>query len=215
MDKEIDDCNAAQKTFRTDLDVLEDRMMDVEMSASGAHRMIAEVKEEVQDLSTLCGNLSNQVETMQVDGIAWCRSRISVLEKPNNPANKSLWTLVNLLVRRVNDQADLIKDLRSDLAAGKERVSILEMSSSMIRLRVSVLEETMEIDPPVTDLSGDDDSTDSEYADVDDGGAITGGKGWCPDPVHHKYIARKWTKDLANTHPEYSKDIQNFPSQFN
>jgi hypothetical protein len=43
----------------------------------------------------------------------------------------------------------------------------------------------------------------------------TGGKGWCPDPVHHKYIARKWTKDLANTHPEYSKDIQNFPSQFN
>jgi hypothetical protein len=43
----------------------------------------------------------------------------------------------------------------------------------------------------------------------------TGGKGWCPDPVHHKYIARKWTKDLANTHPEYFKDIQNFPSQFN
>jgi hypothetical protein len=43
----------------------------------------------------------------------------------------------------------------------------------------------------------------------------TGGKGWCPDPVHHKYIAWKWTKDLANTHPEYSKDIQNFPSQFN
>jgi hypothetical protein len=43
----------------------------------------------------------------------------------------------------------------------------------------------------------------------------TGGKGWCPDPVHHKYIARKWTKNLANTHPEYSKDIQNFPSQFN
>jgi hypothetical protein len=42
----------------------------------------------------------------------------------------------------------------------------------------------------------------------------TGGKGWCPDPVHHKHIARKWTKDLANTHPEYSKDIQNFPSQF-
>jgi hypothetical protein len=40
----------------------------------------------------------------------------------------------------------------------------------------------------------------------------TGGKGWCPDPVHHKYIARKWTKNLANTHPEYFKDIQNFPS---
>jgi hypothetical protein len=35
MDKELGDCNAAQKTFRTDLDLLEDRMMDVEMSAQG------------------------------------------------------------------------------------------------------------------------------------------------------------------------------------
>jgi hypothetical protein len=172
MDKEIDDCNAAQKTFRTDLDVLEDRMMDVEMSAQGAHRMIAEVKEEVRDFSDSFGNLHNQVETMRVEDIAWCRSRISVLEKPNNPANKSLWTLVNLLVRRVDDQADLIKDLSAGLASGKERLSVLEMSASMIRSRVSVLEEAMEIDPPITDLSGEDDSTDSEYADVDDGGAM-------------------------------------------
>ena len=95
-----------------------------------------------------------------------------MLEKPNNPANKSLWQLVNLLSRRVEDQADLIKDLSSGLVGAKERVSILEMSSSMIRSRVSVLEEAMEIDPPITDLSGDDDSTDSEYADVDDGGAM-------------------------------------------
>jgi hypothetical protein len=172
MDKEIGDCNAAQKIFQTDLDVLEDRMMDVEMSASGAHRMIAEMKEEVRDFSDSFGNLHNQVETMRVEDIAWCRSRISVLEKPNNPANKSLWTLVNLLVRRVDDQADLIKDLTSGLASGKERVSILEMSSAMLRSRVSVLEEAIEIDPPVMDLSGDDDSTDLEYADVDDGGAM-------------------------------------------
>jgi hypothetical protein len=34
------------------------------------------------------------------------------------------------------------------------------------------LEEVMEVDPPVTDLSGEDDSTDSEYTDVDDGGAM-------------------------------------------
>ena len=47
MDKEIRDCNAAQKTFRTDLDLLEDRMMDMEMSASGAHCMIGDLKEEV------------------------------------------------------------------------------------------------------------------------------------------------------------------------
>jgi hypothetical protein len=186
MDKELGDCNAAQKTFRNDLDLLEDRMMDVEMSAQGAHRMIAEVKEEVRDFSDSFGNLHNQVETMRVEDITWCRSRISTLEKPNNPANKSLWTLVNLLVRRVDDQADQIKDLKAGLAIGGERVSVLEMSSSMIcsrvsvlemsssmiRSRVSVLEEAMEIDPPVTDLSGDDDSTDSEYADVDDGGVM-------------------------------------------
>jgi hypothetical protein len=172
MDKELGDCTAAQQTFRMDLDVLEDQVMDVEMSASGAHRMIAEVKEEVRDFSDSFGNLHNQVETMRVEDIAWCRSRISVLEKPSNPANKSLWTLVNLLVRRVDDQADQIKDLKAGLALGGERVSVLEMSSSMIWLRVSVLEEAMEIDPPVTDLSGDDDSTDSDYADVDDGGAM-------------------------------------------
>ena len=74
--------------------------------------------------------------------------------------------------RWVEDQADLIKDLQSGLVGAKERVSVLEMSSVMIRSRVMVLEEAMEIDPPVMDLSGDNDSTDSEYADVDDGGAM-------------------------------------------
>ena len=172
MDKEIGDCNAAQKTFQTDLDLLEDRMMDVEMSTSGAHRIIGEVKEEVRDLSDLCGNINNQVERIQVEDISWCRSRISALEKPNNPANKSLWQLVNLLSCRVEDQADLIKDLSSGLVGAKERVSVLEMSSVMIHSRVTVLEEAMEIDPPVTDLSEDDDSTDLEYADVDNRGAM-------------------------------------------
>ena len=177
MDKEISDLQQSSKLFRTDMDLLKDRMMDVEMSASGAHRIIGEVKEDVRDLSDLCGNLNNQVEMMQAEGIDWCWSRISALEKPNNPANTSLWQLVNLLSRQVEDQADLIKDLSSGLVGAKERVSVLEMSSTMIRLRVTVLEEAMEIDPPVTDLSRDDDSTDSEYADVDDGGAITGGEG--------------------------------------
>ena len=172
MDKEISDIQESSKLFRTDIDLLKDRMMDMEMSASGAHRMIGEVKEEVRDLSDLTGNLNNQMETMQVEGIDWCRSRITALEKPNNPANKSLWQLVNFLSCRVEDQADLIKDLSSGLVGVKERVSVLEMSSVMICSRVTILEETMEIDPPVTDLSGDDDSMDSEYADVDDGGAM-------------------------------------------
>ena len=172
MDKEISDLQQSSKLLRTDVDLLEDRVMDVEMSASGAHHRIEEMKEEVTHLSDLYGNLNNQVETMQVEGIDWCQSRISALEKPSNPANKSLWQLVNLLSCRVEDQADLIKDLLSGLVGVKERVSVLEMLLMMIRSRVTVLEEAMEIDPPVTDLSGDDDSTDSEYADVDDGGAM-------------------------------------------
>jgi hypothetical protein len=53
----------------------------------------------------------------------------------------------------------------------KDRIRVLEMSSSMIRSRVLTLEEAMEIDSPVTDLSGED-SMDSEYADVNDGGAM-------------------------------------------
>ena len=171
MDKKISDFQQSLKLFRTDVDLLEDRMMDVEMSTLGAHRIIREVKEEVRDLSNLCGNINNQVERSQVEDISWCRLRISALEKPNNPANKSLWQLVNLLSHWVEDQADLIKDLSSGLVGAKERVSVLEMSSAMICSRVMVLEEAMETDPPITDLSGDD-STDSEYADMDDGGAM-------------------------------------------
>ena len=154
MDKEISGNNQVIKLLVNDVALMEDRMMDVEMSASGAHRMIGDLKEEVRDLSDLTGNLNNQMETMQVEGIDWCRSRISALEKPNNPANKSLWTLVNALSRRIKTQEDLIRDLLSGLVLAKGRVTVLEMSSSMIRSRVSVLEEAMEINPPVTDLSG-------------------------------------------------------------
>ena len=64
MDKEVSDLQQSSKLLRTDADLLEDRMMDVEMSSSGAHRMIGDLKEEVRDLSDLCGNLNNQVETM-------------------------------------------------------------------------------------------------------------------------------------------------------
>ena len=47
MDKEIGDFQKSSKLQQTDVDLLEDRMMDVEMSASGAHRMIGDMKEEV------------------------------------------------------------------------------------------------------------------------------------------------------------------------
>jgi hypothetical protein len=152
-------------------DLLDDHMMDVEMSTKGAHTMIASMKEDVQELQTSVANPHDQVELIRSDNIAWCQARISKLEKPNNPTNKSLWQLVNQLSGRLKDQDDLIQGLQAGLVGAKDRVGVLEMSSLMIRSRVQVLEEAMEINPPVTDLSGDD-STDSEYADVDNGGAM-------------------------------------------
>jgi hypothetical protein len=160
-----------QGLMRTDVDLLEDRVMDVEMSAKGAHTMMAPLKDDIRDLNDTVANLSNQLESVRVEDVAWCRSWISQLEKPNNPTNKSLWLLVNRLSRRIEDQQDQISALQVGMIGTKERVGVLEMLSSMIRSRVSTLEEVMEINPPVTDLSGDD-STNSEYADVDDGGAM-------------------------------------------
>jgi hypothetical protein len=162
---------ACQSTMRTDVDVLEDRMMDVEMSAKGAHMMMAPLKDDVRDLNDTVANLANQLESVRVEDVAWCWSRITKLEKPNNPANKSLWLLVNQLSRQIEDQQDQISALQARMVGTKERVGVLEMSSSMIWSRVSVLEEAMEINPPVTDLLGDD-SMDLEYAEVDDGGAM-------------------------------------------
>ena len=72
MDKEISDLQSGQKTFRTDVNLLEDRMMDMEMSTLGAHHMIGEVKEEVRDLNDLAANINNQVERIQVEDISWC-----------------------------------------------------------------------------------------------------------------------------------------------
>ena len=43
---------------------------------------------------------------------------------------------------------------------------------------------------------------------------VTGGKGWWPGLVHHKYITRTWTKYQAKTHLVHLKSIQNFPNQF-
>ena len=44
-----------------------------------------------------------------------------------------------------------------------------------------------------------------------DGVCDTGGKGRCTEPVHHKYIARKWTMYPAFTHSVHLKYIQKFP----
>jgi hypothetical protein len=171
MDKEVDHLTESQKTFRVDLDVLEDRVMDVEMSAKGDHTMLAPLKEDIRDLNDTVVNLSNQLEMVRVEDVAWCRSRILTLEKPNNPTNKSLWLLVNQMSRQLEDQQDQIAALQAGMIRTKERVGVLEMSSVMIWSRVSIIEDAMEIDPPVTDLL-EGDSTNSEYAHVDDGGAM-------------------------------------------
>jgi hypothetical protein len=171
MDKEISKINGFQKDLRNNLNLMEDRVMDIEMSAKGAHMMLAPLKEEVRDLNDTVANISNQVKMIHVEDVLWCCSRISALEKPNNPANKSLWLLVNQLSHQVEDQQDQISALQAGMVGMKERVGVLEMSSAMIWSRVTIIEDAMEIDPPVMDLS-EDDSTDSEYADVDDGGAM-------------------------------------------
>jgi hypothetical protein len=46
------------------------------------------------------------------------------------------------------------------------------MFSAVSRTPRPQWEGVMEVDPPVTDLSGEDDSTDLEYADMDDGGVM-------------------------------------------
>jgi hypothetical protein len=71
--------------------------MDMEMSVQGAHQMTALLKKELRDLNDLAANLNNQLERVQVEDVSWCRSWITALEKLNNPANKSLWQLINWL----------------------------------------------------------------------------------------------------------------------
>jgi hypothetical protein len=85
MDKEIGKINGFQKEFWTDLDLMEDRVMDVKMSAKGAHTMLAPLKEDVWDLNDTVANLSNQIEMVHVEDIAWCRSWIVSLEKAQQP----------------------------------------------------------------------------------------------------------------------------------
>jgi hypothetical protein len=154
--------------IRVEVDVLEDHTMDVEMNAQGAHQMISDIKDDLWDLNDLAANLNNQVERIQVEDISWCHTHTNKLEQPNNPVNCSLWNLVNHLSSRVEDQDDLIAELRAGLLQGKNQLGVLEMSSLMIHSRVQVLEEAMEIDPPVTNLS----EGELEYEDMDDGGVM-------------------------------------------
>jgi hypothetical protein len=145
--------------------------MGMEMSMKGAHQMITPLKEDLWDFNNSVANVTNQVESIWVEDVLWCWSRITTLEKPNNPANKLLWQLINWLSCWIKDQADQIGTLQAGMIGVKERTSVLEMSLLMIQSQVSTLEEAMEIDPLLTDLTLDD-STDSEYRDVDDGGAM-------------------------------------------
>jgi hypothetical protein len=90
------------------------------------------------------------------------------LEKPNNPTNKSLWQLLNCFIHQVEDLEDEVAGLKARSVRSGERIGVLEMSSSMIQSWVQVLEEAMEINPPLMDLMLED----LEYQDVDDGGAM-------------------------------------------
>jgi hypothetical protein len=58
--------------YHNECDLLDDCMMDVEMSVKGAHTMIASMKEDVQELQTSVANAHNQMELIRSDDIAWC-----------------------------------------------------------------------------------------------------------------------------------------------
>jgi hypothetical protein len=174
LNQEVEDQGQALGGLHSEFDNVEMRVLDAEMSVKGAHTIIpstktdvAELKVEVRDLNDLAANLNNQLERVQVEDVSWCQSRILALERPNNPANRSLWQLVNALSSRLDRQEDEIKDLKSGLARAHEKIGGLEMSASLVRGRVSTLEDVMEAAPTPTDLTSDE-----EYADVDDGGAM-------------------------------------------
>jgi hypothetical protein len=99
MKLDMEKMGKEQTQHRVCIDVLEDSMMDVEMSAQGAHCMIATPQDDVWDLNELLANLINQLEHIQVEDVSWCRSWITQLEKPNYPTNCSLWHLANSLSR--------------------------------------------------------------------------------------------------------------------
>jgi hypothetical protein len=73
------------------------------------------------------------------------------------------------LSTRLESQEDLISDLKTGLARAHEKIGVLEMLSALVRMRVVSLEDVMESSPTPTDLMSDGDS---EYTDVDDGGAM-------------------------------------------
>jgi hypothetical protein len=70
MDVERQDQDLTQP--QNDHDVLEDRVMDMEMSAKGAHQMMAPIKEDLWDLNDLIANVNNQVEMILVEDVSWC-----------------------------------------------------------------------------------------------------------------------------------------------
>jgi archaellum component FlaC len=139
MSREIEDSSKALGGLREEFDDVEMRVTDVKMLVKAAHFAIAlmkedvrELKTEVRDLNDIVANFSNQLESVHVEDVAWCRLRITSLEKPNNPANRSLWQLVNTLSARLDRQEDKISDLKTGLARAHEKICSLEMLSALV-----------------------------------------------------------------------------------
>ena len=80
---------------------------------------------------------------------------------------------VNNAVIMQTEQLGWIEALEDELQSSKAKM--IEMEQKML-----------EQDHVITQLVGDN------LNHLQDN--ITGGKGWCPGPVHCKYITRKWTK---------------------
>jgi hypothetical protein len=70
MEVERQDSDLAN--YHTQHDPLDDRMMDVEMSAKGAHTMIASTKEDIREVQDSVANAHNQLELIRTNDTAWC-----------------------------------------------------------------------------------------------------------------------------------------------
>jgi hypothetical protein len=59
MKMDVDHVDREVVQLRNDHDMLEDQVMDVEMSTKGAWQMLMPLKQDIQDLNNVVANMSN------------------------------------------------------------------------------------------------------------------------------------------------------------
>jgi hypothetical protein len=62
MNKEIEDLNKTQGSFWEEINDIEMRTTDVEMSVKGAYFQVASIQEDISELNDVVTNVTNQLE---------------------------------------------------------------------------------------------------------------------------------------------------------